>query len=148
MPHPLIPVPIQIPKDINPELDNYKFFITQKKERILCNYFHNLNDKYFKLPVDFICSYPDQPPFANRRKHAYLERCIGFYDGACKMICLNMDYVETLSLERLMETVRHEIAHAIVDIRYKKPNEWHGPTWIKVAKLLRVDTKRYVDGEI
>lgn len=49
--------------------------------------------------------------------------------------------------------MRHEYAHAVVDLKYNRQNEpnaktscccGHGPTWIKIAKLMRVDVKPYI----
>jgi len=51
---------------------------------------------------------------------------------------LNLDR----SKEEVFETVRHEMAHAICDIRYKIKGG-HCATWIRVAKLLRVKTRWY-----
>lgn len=44
--------------------------------------------------------------------------------------------------EDVFHTIRHEIVHAICDLRYNN-GCGHGPQWIKIAKLLRVNTKRY-----
>ena len=44
----------------------------------------------------------------------------------------------------ICDTMRHEIAHALCFIRYgKKKKVGHGHEWIRIAKLLSVNTSRY-----
>lgn len=44
--------------------------------------------------------------------------------------------------EELYDTIRHELAHAICDLRYGM-NCGHGSAWIHVAKLMRVRHSQY-----
>lgn len=48
--------------------------------------------------------------------------------------------------EELFDTIHHELAHAICDIRHNMSNHdnaCHCQKWIRLAKLMRVDVKRY-----
>ncbi len=43
--------------------------------------------------------------------------------------------------QELFDTIKHEIAHAICDLRYGECN--HGHRWIRIAKLMGVKTSNY-----
>ncbi len=66
-------------------------------------------------------------------------------------VTFNMESCLQLSEDALKETVRHELAHAVVHIVHDKHGEGHdtglgcghGETWIRIAKLLRVKTQLY-----
>jgi hypothetical protein len=122
------------------------------KMRMATDYLWNLN-KYFNLPIS-LCTVPySEDSFRTERGiimatyKSTWKKC-KFYDGKERygQITFNCESMCKLSDDKIKEIVRHELAHAIVDIRYKVDNEkacGHGSTWIKVAKLLRVSTHRY-----
>jgi hypothetical protein len=52
-----------------------------------------------------------------------------------------IDVEKHSTLEELLDTVRHEIAHAVTDLRWDCNG--HGEKWKRIAKLMSVDVSRY-----
>lgn len=134
-------------KVIEPAHDN-------RKMRLALDYLCNLNTRYFNLCLT-MCTVPyAKQEFTKpdgRITLAYYTKSwksSQFYDGKNRfgMITFNMESISTMPDEDICELVRHELAHAIVDIKLKCDHEsccGHGRTWRRVAKLLRVKTERY-----
>lgn len=93
--------------------------------------------KKLKLRVYFVISHP------------LPERVLGQYRAHWRTIDMKDPFGEILidvekhrSEEQLFETIRHELVHAVCDLRY---NAWcgHGALFIRLAKLMRVNVKQY-----
>ncbi len=121
------------------------------------DYFHNINRKWFKLDVYFISVPCGEQTVFKRNAGICLAHYtpITYSDGyRAGHITLNVETLIKMDQEAINETIRHEYAHAVQDIKYNALNEpnvnpnhkygnGHGPTWIRIAKLMRVNTKRY-----
>lgn len=127
------------PSDIS-RLDYYQRIWTNKNYAEWSEsgkeYFDNWNKK-FKLKCQIIIPHPLEKNIWGRYmahgrqiKHDYLFGEI------------LIDVEKHPTKEELFHTIRHEIAHALCDLRYNDPPN-HGWQWIKIAKLLRVNTVRY-----
>ncbi len=125
-----------------------------RKIRMAQDYLNNLNNRYFNLCVN-LCLVPYGEKSFIRSNGAialatYTRNWVGckFYDGMNRYgtITFNMESMSKMDDKDILELVRHELAHAIVDQKLKVDNEarcGHGKTWKRVAKLLRVKTDRY-----
>lgn len=131
-----------------PTIDDWSKLYMENKDKISNaeDYLDNLNRRYFKLSLDITCA----PELDNNC--GVSKDCLAYYDPKWRRwhndpkrkhggITLNLLALFRYKEEYIFEVMRHELAHAICDMRYGKGG--HGPTWIKIAKLMRVDTKRY-----
>lgn len=82
----------------------------------------------YSLPKDIYGTYTSLWRLYNSRKDRFGEILI--------------DVEKHNTEEELYDTIRHELAHAICDLRYGM-NCGHGSLWIHVAKLLRVRHSQY-----
>jgi hypothetical protein len=126
-----------------------KYAVILEAER----YLHTLNDKYFKLSLSttLVPNAKDTLTIGGYQCSAYYHPSWRYHKSEHRYgeIVFNCDYLIKQTREYVFETVRHELAHAICDLRYNNQegdcNMGHGKIWIRVAKLLRVNTKRYED---
>lgn len=111
------------------------------------DYLNTINRKWFKLNVMTICvPYGENNVF--KKENSII---LGTYQPAISKegeryggkITFNVESVLKMEQESIRELVRHEYAHAVADLKYNKHHEGHGRTWIMIAKLMRVNTKRY-----
>lgn len=116
------------------------------------NYLERLN-RYFKLSLSIT-----HVPYSDKQFEFKEGTAIAIYSSSWRRhfregvndqqykygeIIYNCELLLKYSKEQIFETVRHELAHAIVDMRLGGEPISHGEKWIKVAKLLRCDVSRY-----
>ena len=107
------------------------------------DYFNSLNDR-LKLDVRFSAhcgGYVEFLPGTIMGRYNPTSKQWGINDKSFGEILIDIskhdDEVE------LFDTIRHEICHAICDLRYKN-NCGHGELWIRIAKLFRVNVQQYL----
>lgn len=100
-------------------------------------YFENWNKK-LRLKCYFVIPYP----LEKRIMGQYWPHSRIMHSDDDPFGEILVDVEKHIDKEDVFHTIRHEIAHALCDLRYNN-HCGHGPQWIKIAKLLRVHTKRY-----
>lgn len=106
------------------------------------DYIRNYNDKFFNLQINmaFVNSFHPQAKYYDKKDRAY-----GWYVNDARdygTIWLNIPLNINRSYEDICHTMRHELAHAYCHLRLGY-NGHHGPTWRRIAKIMRVKTECY-----
>ena len=81
----------------------------------------------------------DIPLIVTRPKSYFLELAHAQYESIGNLICFNESYLETATPEQLVNTMKHELAHAWLHQHGYDQENWHGPHFQIVAKLLGIE---------
>ncbi len=100
-----------------------------------------MNRRYFKMNLSYVYYPPcDNQNFYGKYRPRGKQLKLDFKCGDIVMNCGQLKYSNR---EWIFQTAKHELAHAICDLKLNIPGN-HCERWIRVAKLLGVNhTDRY-----
>lgn len=72
---------------------------------------------------------------------------LGYYSHAKNLIVIHDHYAENADTSEVMQTLRHEVAHAAAEqSNTEKKHVWHGQAWKDVLVAIGGDPERYHQG--